>query len=161
MAKNPKQLASVDPVWDQIKYDARQAACSRAADRGIVHATTPGTIASIESAILPYRSQAAIPIENVDDWFGTPRSWIRPTSDEPGIGRRLRAPNLVAIYDRDPACPIGCCSRFSFLGYFRPFKPYRVSHYLGMRGQRDLGVFLPDAGVEIFGVDIHTGRTHG
>ena len=39
MAKTQSKLASVDPVWDQIKYDARQAAAAEPLIGGFVHAT--------------------------------------------------------------------------------------------------------------------------
>ena len=62
--------------------------------------------------------------------------------------------DLVAIYERDPACHRLLQPILYFKGY-QAVQAYRVSHYLWTHGQRDLAYFFQMRCSEVFGVDIH------
>jgi|TARA_R110000787_G_scaffold32083_3_gene84807 serine O-acetyltransferase len=156
MAKTQSKLASVDPVWDQIKYDARQAAAAEPLIGGFVHATILHH-ASIGKA-LSYRIGAKLS-SNEMSMMVVREIVDQAYSDEPGLVDAARA-DLVAIYDRDPACHRLLQPILYFKGY-QAVQAYRVSHYLWMRGQRDLAYFFQMRVSEIFGVDIHPGARMG
>ncbi len=62
--------------------------------------------------------------------------------------------DLVAIYERDPACHRLLQPILYFKGY-QAVQAYRVGHYLWTKGQYDLAYFVQMRVSEIFGVDIH------
>lgn len=156
MAKTQSKLASVDPVWDQIKYDARQAAAAEPLIGGFVHATILHH-ASIGKA-LSYRIGAKLS-SNEMSMMVVREIVDQAYADEPGLVDAARA-DLVAIYDRDPACHRLLQPILYFKGY-QAVQAYRVSHYLWMRGQHDLAYFFQMRVSEIFGVDIHPGARMG
>ena len=71
----------------------------------------------------------------------------------PSLVMAARA-DLVAIYDRDPACHRLLQPILYFKGY-QAVQAYRVGHHLWREGHRDLAYFVQMRVSEIFGVDIH------
>ena len=74
-------------------------------------------------------------------------------ANDPTLVQAARA-DLVAIFDRDPACHKLLQPILYFKGY-QAMQAYRVSHYLWTKGKRDLAYFFQMRISEIFGVDIH------
>ena len=73
--------------------------------------------------------------------------------------QRPRA-DLVAIFERDPACHRLLQPILYFKGY-QAIQAYRIGHYLWTQGHKDLAYFFQMRVSEIFGVDIHPAATIG
>ena len=68
--------------------------------------------------------------------------------------------DIVAIYDRDPACS----SYLEPVMYFKGFHAiciYRIAHVLWNEGRRHLALYFQSLTSEIFGVDIHPAAKFG
>lgn len=156
MANPQKRIASVDPVWDQIKRDAQKAVAEEPLIGGFVHATILHH-ASIEKA-LSYRVAAKLS-SNEMSMMVVREVVDQAYADDPGLVDAARA-DLVAIFDRDPACHRLLQPILYFKGY-QAVQAFRVAHYLWNRGQRDLAYFFQMRISEIFGVDIHPGAIIG
>ncbi|MGB7243279.1 MAG: serine O-acetyltransferase [Sulfitobacter sp.] len=150
MAKLQENVAQMNPVWDQITQEARQAVQDEPLMGGFVHACILHH-KSIEKA-LSYRIAAKLASnemsmvvlrEIVEDAYVA----------EPELVSAARA-DLVAIYERDPACHRLLQPILFFKGY-QAIQAYRVGHYLWRHGHRDLAYFFQMRVSEIFGVDIH------
>ena len=72
---------------------------------------------------------------------------------DPSLIAASRA-DLVAIFDRDPACHRLLQPILYFKGY-QAIQAYRIGHYLWTQGHNDLAYFFQMRVSEIFGVDIH------
>ncbi|WP_415492226.1 serine O-acetyltransferase [Acetobacter sp.] len=64
------------------------------------------------------------------------------------------AADLLAIRERDPACPDFVTPFLFFKGY-QAVQTYRVAHWLWHEGRRHLALHLQSRASELFGVDIH------
>lgn len=62
--------------------------------------------------------------------------------------------DMIAVNDRDPACPDVLTPLLYFKG-FQALVCYRVSHYLWQVGRRDFARYLQSLIAETFSVDIH------
>ena len=83
---------------------------------------------------------------------------LRELADEayeadPELGVAARA-DLMAVFDRDPACHRFIQPLLFFKGY-KAMQAYRVGHWLWRTGRRDLAYFVQMRVSEVFGVDIH------
>ncbi|WP_282093003.1 serine O-acetyltransferase [Epibacterium ulvae] len=150
MTQTQTILASVDPAWDQITTEAHEAVKQQPLMGGLIHACILHHT-SLEKA-LSYRIAAklcsnemsmVILREIVDQAYG----------DDPSLVEAARA-DLVAVYDRDPACHRLLQPILYFKGY-QAIQAYRVGHYLWKKGDYDLSYFFQMRISEIFGVDIH------
>ena len=64
------------------------------------------------------------------------------------------AKDLLAIYERDPACDSPLQPLLFFKG-FLAISTYRISHYLWTHKRRDLALYFQSLASEVFAVDIH------
>ncbi|MEP3945958.1 serine O-acetyltransferase [Ascidiaceihabitans sp.] len=150
MADLRTNIATLDPVWEQITDEARQAVTDEPLIGGFVHACILHH-KSIEKA-LSYRIAAKLASNEMSMVV------VREIVEEayvanPELVAASRA-DLVAIYERDPACHRLLQPILYFKGY-QAIQAYRVGHYLWDQGHRDLAYFFQMRVSEIFGVDIH------
>lgn len=150
MAQVRTNVAAVDPVWSRICDEARQAVAEEPLMGGMVHS---GILhhASFERA-LAYRF--AMKLNSAE----MPAQILREIADEahdgdPELGRAARA-DLVAVYERDPACHRFLQPVLYFKGY-QAVQAYRVGHWLWEQERVDLAYFVQMRVSEVFGVDIH------
>jgi serine O-acetyltransferase len=156
MANPRTNIASVDPVWDQITREAQLAVQDEPLIGGFVHACILHH-KSIEKA-LSYRIAAKLASNEMS--MVVVREMVEDAySDAPELVEAARA-DLMAIYDRDPACHRLLQPILYFKGY-QAVQAYRVAHYLWTKGRRDLAYFVQMRVSEIFGVDIHPGARVG
>ena len=150
MAKQQLRPRSVDPVWTRIQDDAREAVAAEPLMGGMIHATVLHHN-SLENA-LAYRfafklasseMSAQILRELAEEAFGSDKS----------LGEAARA-DLVAVYERDPACHRLLQPLIFFKG-FQAVQAYRIGNYLWREGRKDLAYFIQARVSEVFGVDIH------
>jgi len=137
MATPKSKLAAVDPVWNQIKYDAEKAVAAEPLIGGFVHATILHH-GSIEKA-LSYRVAAKLS-SNEMSMMVVREIVDQAYAEDPSLVNAARA-DLVAIYDRDPACHRLLQPILYFKGY-QAVQAYRVGHFLWRRGQLDLAYFF-------------------
>ena len=156
MAQTRRNISKVDPVWDQIQQEAEDAVRDEPLIGGFVHACILHH-KSIENA-LSYRIAAKLSSNEMS--MMVVREMVEEAyAEDPDLVAAARA-DLVAIYDRDPACHRLLQPILYFKGY-QAVQAYRVGHYLYAKGKRDLAYFIQMRVSEIFGVDIHPAAKMG
>lgn len=150
MAIAKQTLTEVDPVWHRICTEAEAAITAEPLMGGLIHS---GILhhARFEAA-LAYRISMKLASPEMSEQI------LREIADaalrnDPGLADAARA-DLVAIYDRDPACHRLMQPLLFFKG-FQAVQAYRLGHALWMQGRKDLAYFVQMRVSEIFGVDIH------
>ena len=150
MAELKTKITPVDPAWEQICAEARQATQDEPLMGGFLHACILHH-KSIEKA-LSYRIAAKLASNEMS--MVVVREMVEEAyAADPGLVQAARA-DLVAIYERDPACHRLLQPILYFKG-FQATQAYRVGHHLWTKGHRDLAYFVQMRVSEIFGVDIH------
>jgi serine O-acetyltransferase len=156
MANTRTNISTLDPVWDQITREAEQAVQDEPLIGGFLHACILHH-KSVEKA-LSYRIAAKLASNEMS--MVVVREIVEDAyADAPDLVEAARA-DLMAIYDRDPACHRLLQPILYFKGY-QAVQAYRVAHYLWSKGRRDLAYFVQMRVSEIFGVDIHPGARLG
>jgi serine O-acetyltransferase len=150
MAKTRVQIASLDPVWSRITEEAEAAIREEPLLGGLLHSSVLHH-ATMERA-LAYRMALKLSSGEMGEQLLNEIAMEAYASD-PGLGQSARA-DLVAVYERDPACHRFLQPLLYFKGY-QAVQAYRVSHWLWTEGRRDLAYFLQMRISEHFGVDIH------
>jgi serine O-acetyltransferase len=150
MADLKPKLATVDPVWARICDEAHEAIRAEPLLGGLIHT---GLLhhPSLERA-LSYRMSEKLASSEMSEQI------LREIADEaymadPELGGAARA-DIMAIYDRDPACHRFIQPVLFFKG-FQAVQAYRVGHWLWTQGRRDMAYFIQMRVSEVFGVDIH------
>ncbi len=144
------RIAAVDPVWASVREAAQDLARTEPSLGGLLHA-----------AILNQpRFEAALSyhLARMLGTSETPAMLIRQTFEEalaadPSIGVSARA-DIVAVYERDPACTSHLDPLLWFKGY-HALQTQRAAHWLWGRGRKGLAFFLQSRASSLFGVDIH------
>ena len=150
MAEPKTRLARVDPVWDEITADAHQAVRDEPVMGGLIHACILHH-KSLDRA-LSYRFAAKLSSNEMSMVI------LREIADEayeaaPELLESARA-DLVAIYERDPACHRLLQPVLYFKG-FQAVQAYRVAHWLWQQGRYDLAYFVQMRVSELYSIDIH------
>src|SRR6056297_1695089 len=150
MANPEHQLATVDPVWSRIRDEGAEAIAGEPLLGGLLHANILHH-PSFERA-LAYRFSMKLASREMSEQL------LREIADEaygadPDLGQAARA-DLVAVYERDPACDRLIQPILFFKG-FQALQAYRVGHWLWSSGRRDLARFIQMRVSEAFGADIH------
>ncbi|MFV0492434.1 MAG: serine O-acetyltransferase [Pseudorhodobacter sp.] len=150
MSKTQRKLAAVDPVWARLTEEAEAAVAAEPLLGGLIHSSVlhhPG----LERA-LAYRFSFKLASGEMSEQI------LREIADhaydqDPDLGQAARA-DLVAVYDRDPACSRLLQPILFFKGY-QAVQAYRVGHWLWLQNRRDLAYHVQARVSEVFGVDIH------
>lgn len=149
MAQIKPNLSKIDPVWEQVRSDAEAAVAEEPALGGLVHSTILHH-KSLENA-LAYRVAAKLAAD------GMPEQILREVANaamkDETIGASARA-DLVAVFDRDPACHRMIQPILFFKGY-QALQAYRVAHWLWNEGRKDMSYYVQSRASEMYGVDIH------
>ena len=150
MAQTRNKLAEIDPVWQRITHEAREAVDGEPLLGGLLHACILHHD-DLESA-LAYRMAEKLASGEMSEQL------LREIADQayrsdPSLGQKARA-DIVAVYERDPACHRLIQPLLFFKG-FQAIQAYRVAHWLWTSGRKDLSYFLQMRVSEHFGVDIH------
>ncbi|MBM7068025.1 serine O-acetyltransferase [Actibacterium sp. 188UL27-1] len=156
MAERQSKIAAVDPVWARISDEARSAVADEPLLGGLVHSSILHH-PTMERA-LSYRISMKLSSGEMSEQI------LREIADEaylanPDLGQAARA-DLVAVYERDPACLRLMQPILYFKGY-QAVQAYRVGHWLWTEGRRDLAHFFQARISEIFGIDIHPAARMG
>ena len=150
MAHPQHNLTEIDPVWHRICEEAERAIADEPLTGGLIHA---GVLhhKSFEGA-LAYRISMKLASPEMSEQI------LREIADQaymaaPELVAAARA-DIVAIYDRDPACHRFMQPLIFFKG-FQAVQAYRLAHWLYNNDRRDLAYFIQMRTSEMFGVDIH------
>lgn len=156
MARTQANVATLDPVWSQIRTDAERVAHDEPLMASLVHA---GILHhhSFERA-MSFRIAQKLASPEMSDLI------LREIVDEAyandkGLGVSARA-DVIAVFERDPACHSYLQPILFFKG-FQAIQCYRIGHWLWRRRRRDMAYFFQMRTSEVFGVDIHPGALLG
>lgn len=150
MAKLRTQVSSFDPVWAQIKSEAEEAVRAEPLLGGLIHS---GILhhPTLEKA-LSYRLSMKLASSEMPDQL------LREIMDEAFLSdsKLLDAAraDLVAVFERDPACHRMIQPILYFKGY-QAIQAYRIAHWLWKERRQDMAYFIQMRVSEIFGVDVH------
>jgi serine O-acetyltransferase len=150
MSDTKPKLSTIDPVWSRVCDEAVEMIRTEPLLGALVHS---GLLhhSTMERA-LAYRFSLKLASGEMSEQI------LREMADEayaadPELGQAARA-DLMAVYDRDPACHRYLQPILFFKGY-QAVQAYRVGHWLWQQGRRDLAYFVQMRVSEAFGVDIH------
>jgi serine O-acetyltransferase len=156
MAQTQTKVTSLDRVWTTIRREAEQVARDEPLMASLVHS---GILHhdSFERA-LSFRLAQKLASPEMSDLI------LRELADaaylsEPEIVAAARA-DLLAVFDRDPACHRYIQPVLFFKGY-QAVQCYRIAHWLLTHGRLDMAYFIQMRTSEAFGVDIHPGARLG
>ena len=93
-------IASVDPIWAELRREAEEAVRSEPALGGFIYATILSQD-RLEEAVC-HRLAQRLNHSDVDAGL-IAETFAQVLADRPELGRAFRA-DLAAVYDRDPAC---------------------------------------------------------
>ena len=150
MLETKFKVSQVDPVWQRVREEAQETIRTEPLLGGLVHSSLLHH-GSMERA-LAYRFSLKLASGEMSEQI------LREIADEaysadPHLGAAARA-DLMAVFDRDPACHRYLQPILFFKGY-QAVQAYRVGHWLWEQGRRDLSYFVQMRVSEVFGVDIH------
>lgn len=143
-------LSVCDPVWERVREEAEDMASGE-----------PILASFLYSTILSHRTFNDALAYHLAQKLGNAEvhsMQLRELFDEalreqPEIGEATRA-DIVAYYDRDPACHSYIQPLLYFKG-FHALQAYRVAHWLWGEGRRAMALYLQSRMSELFAVDIH------
>ncbi len=143
-------MADRDPVWHEIREEARAEAANEPILASFLHATILNH-GSLEDALsFHLAGKLASPVVSA---MAVREVFDQALASDRSIPEALRA-DLVAVRSRDPACQRLSVPLLYFKG-FHAIQSYRVGHWLWSEGRRALALFLQNRISEVFGVDIH------
>ncbi len=150
MAETRPMLVELDPVWSRIRVEAEHAVEQEPLLGGMVHATVLHH-PTLEHA-LAYRLAQKLASGEMSEQILRELA-DRAYGEDPALGVAART-DIVAVFDRDPACHRFMQPLLFFKG-FQATQAYRVAHWLWEHDRRDMAYFLQMRISEVFGVDIH------
>lgn len=144
------RLKTVDPVWYDIQADARDIVAADPAMASFVFATVLNH-SRLEDAIVHRVAErlqsAVVSAELIRCGFA------EALASDPNISQAMRI-DLVAVYDRDPACNRTIEPVLYFKG-FHALQTHRLAHWLFNNGRKDFAYYLQSRSSEVFQVDIN------
>lgn len=146
----PGRVEALDPIWQQLRTEAEAVVANEPALAGLIY-TYILNHARLEDAVAHRISDRldgnALDGGVIYDAFSDMLSAWR---DYPVA---LRA-DLVAVYDRDPACTRFIEPVLYFKG-FHAIETHRLANWLYKSGRQDLALYLQSRASEVFQVDIN------
>lgn len=143
-------FASVDPIWDSLRQEAKAGA-----------ERDPVLAAFLYSTVLNHKSLEDCVIHRICERLDHPDMQavlLRQTFDEmlahwPEWGSILRV-DIQAYYDRDPACTRFLEPVLYFKG-FHAIQTHRLAHWLINNDRRDFALYLQSRSSSVFQTDIN------
>jgi serine O-acetyltransferase len=156
MENAQSSVVGLDPVWDRLINEAREAVENEPLLGGVVHSCVLHH-SSIEEA-LAYRIATKLASSEMSEQI------LREICDEAyaadaNLALAARA-DIVAVYERDPSCHRFLQPLLYFKG-FQAVQAYRIAHWLWQQGRNDMAQMFQMRISEMFGVDIHPGAKMG
>ena len=147
---NTRTVEKIDPVWARLQEEAEDVARAE-----------PGLGGFIYSSILGHDSFEAALVHRLAQRLGSPdlaadgivNAFQDALYAEPEIGFAARA-DLIATFDRDPACSRYIDPLLYFKGY-QALQTHRMAHRLLQLGRKDFALYLQSRSSLISSVDIN------
>ncbi|MGY6549730.1 MAG: serine O-acetyltransferase [Roseinatronobacter sp.] len=146
----------IDPVWERIRDEAQRAVEAEPLLGGVFHSSILHH-QTLEQALAFRLSQKLASAEVSEQILREIMDAAH--ADDPSLGEAARA-DLVATYERDPACDRFLKPLLFFKG-FQALQAYRIAHWLHLQGRIDFANLIQMRVSECFGVDIHPGARIG
>jgi serine O-acetyltransferase len=150
MVETRAHLTELDPVWSRIIAEAEQAVEDEPLLGGLLHSSILHHN-SIEKA-LAYRISLKLASNEMSEQLFR-EICDSAYNEDPDLALSARA-DIVAVYERDPACHRFVQPLMFFKG-FQAVQAHRVAHWLWRHGRQDMAYFFQMRISETFGVDIH------
>lgn len=143
-------VATVDPVWSQVRAEAESIVAREPLMASLVHAT-----------VLHHRSFADALSYRLAQKLASPdlREMIlreiidAAYEDDASLTEAARA-DILAVFERDPACDSYTQPLLYFKG-FQAIQAHRIAHWLWRHGRREMAYYIQMRSSESFSVDIH------
>ncbi len=149
-------IASCDPVWQRIREEAHEILQTEPALAAFVLETVLNHD-TLEDAV-SFRVASRLDHSALGGQF-IAHEFHRALKDMPSIGEAFRA-DLVAVYERDPACHRYIEPLLYFKGY-HALQAYRLGHWLWTNGRKDFASYLQSSVSSAFSIDIHPAAVIG
>lgn len=150
MMETAEKLATLDPVWSQIRDEAAQMAEKEPGMSGFLHATILN-FDRLELAIASHLSEklanSEVGARSLCEVFE------EAFADNKVISAAMRA-DIVAHYDRDAACHAYLEAVLYFKG-FLALQTHRAANWLMGENRRGMALYLQHRASEVFQTDIH------
>jgi len=137
-------------VWQQVQCDASDVARREPVLRAHLHRLVldqPSLSAAIAAILARRLAGDGLPAEDL-------QVLMRAVLDEDTLTLARSLADLIAVKDRDPACPNYLHVLLNLKG-FQALQTYRVTHALWQAGRRELAFALSNQASVAFAVDIH------
>jgi serine O-acetyltransferase len=143
-------IQKVDPAWRRIREEA---------DDIVRREPEIGTF--IYSSILHHDTLEAAVVHRISERLDHPdvsaelirQAYADALQDQPELGEAFRA-DIVATYDRDPACDRFIEPVLYFKG-FHAIQTHRLAHWLWNGGRRDFAYYLQSRSSAVYQCDIN------
>ncbi|WP_323036097.1 serine O-acetyltransferase [Pararhodobacter sp.] len=150
MPELKSNVAPLDPVWQRIRSEALDVVRDEPLMGGVMHNNLLHH--STMECALAFRFALKLKSPEISEQI------LREIADEAyannaWLGQAARA-DMLAVYDRDPACHRYLQPLMYFKGY-QAVQAYRIGHWLWNSGRVDMASFVQMRISEMFGVDIH------
>jgi serine O-acetyltransferase len=143
-------VEALDPIWKQLRAEAEAVVANEPALAGFVYRNLLNH-GRLEDAVA-HRIADRLDSPSLDGGvIGRVFAEMAEASRDYSVA--LRA-DLVAVYDRDPACTRFIEPVLYFKG-FHAIETHRLAHWLYRGGQQDLALYLQSRASEVFQVDIN------
>ena len=143
-------IESVDPIWTSLRAEAEEVVQREPVLAGFVYSHVLNHD-RLEDAVA-HRIADRLSAHGFD--AGVIRTGFAELFDaDPDVSLALRA-DLMAVYDRDPACTRFIEPVLYFKG-FHALQTHRLAHWLLGSGQKDAALYLQSRASEVFQVDIN------
>ncbi|EEG07930.1 serine O-acetyltransferase [Pseudogulbenkiania ferrooxidans] len=139
-----------DPIWLAVFKEAEAAAQAEPLLASFLHMTVLRHDTLEDVLAFHLSSKLSSPVMDARALMELFREAL---AADPVIGQKMRA-DIVACYDRDPACEGYSIPLLYFKG-FHAIQSQRVTHWLWQQGRQTLALFLQNRISEVTGADIH------
>ena len=147
---------TVDPVWDQLRFEAEAVVQDEPALAGLVLGAIlqqPSLEAAVIHRVASRLNHGALPSDIIEQTF------LEAIAEDRAIGAAFRA-DISAVLDRDPATTRAIEPVLYFKG-FHAIQAYRLAHWLWKKGRQDFALYLQSRSSDVFQTDIHPGARIG
>ncbi|MEE9455208.1 MAG: serine O-acetyltransferase [Paracoccaceae bacterium] len=150
MGKGNPNIASVDPVWEEIRIQAREIIENEPTMAPLVYSAILGH-STLECALC-YRLAHKLASGEMTESI-LHGAFEEAYSADCTLGAIARS-DILATYARDPACHRYIQPLLYYKG-FLALQSYRMAHWFWENGRRDLAYYIQMQTSETFSVDIH------
>lgn len=143
-------VATHDPVWRRVRHEAGQVAEREPMLAGFLHGTVldqPSLEAAVAQRVADRLGDQVVPSVHILHAFR------EALEDDPTLAEVIRV-DVLAVYDRDPAC-FRLIEPILYFKGFHAICAHRLAHWLWAQDRRDFAYMLQSRSSSVFQTDIH------